>query len=146
MFSHSTSAVLAPTNKAAFVLRTRGMFFIMVTLAFAQIFYFVFHDVKALGGSTDGINLRGKPDAAALRDHGLDLVTRPAPQPEDAEALLARFAAISLPAAPYAHSLDPTAPLTLALLAGDPVQDEPRPRAILSESEWEALRDICKPR
>lgn len=44
-----------------FVLRTRGMFFIMVTLAFAQIFYFLFHDIKALGGSSDGINLRGKP-------------------------------------------------------------------------------------
>lgn len=44
-----------------FVLRTRGMFFIMVTLAFAQIFYFFFHDVKALGGSSDGMNLRGKP-------------------------------------------------------------------------------------
>lgn len=47
-----------------FVLRTRGMFFIMVTLAFAQIFYFFFHDVKALGGSSDGMNLRGKPTAA----------------------------------------------------------------------------------
>ncbi|MBC5763058.1 branched-chain amino acid ABC transporter permease [Ramlibacter sp. GTP1] len=46
-----------------FVLRTRGMFFIMVTLAFAQIFYFFFHDVKALGGSSDGMNLRGKPVA-----------------------------------------------------------------------------------
>lgn len=46
-----------------FVLRTRGMFFIMVTLAFAQIFYFFFHDIKALGGSSDGMNLRGKPRA-----------------------------------------------------------------------------------
>jgi branched-chain amino acid transport system permease protein len=47
-----------------FVLRTRGMFFIMVTLAFAQIFYFVFHDLKALGGSSDGMNLRAKPSTA----------------------------------------------------------------------------------
>ena len=47
-----------------FVLRTRGMFFIMVTLAFAQIFYFLFHDLKALGGSSDGMNLRGKPTTA----------------------------------------------------------------------------------
>lgn len=47
-----------------FVLRARGMFFIMVTLAFAQIFYFLFHDIKALGGSSDGMNLRGKPAAA----------------------------------------------------------------------------------
>lgn len=59
-------AAMAITALAAFivglfVLRTRGMFFIMVTLAFAQIFYFLFHDVKALGGSSDGLNLRGKP-------------------------------------------------------------------------------------
>jgi len=47
-----------------FVLRTRGMFFIMVTLAFAQIFYYLFHDVKSLGGSSDGLNLRGKPSTA----------------------------------------------------------------------------------
>ena len=47
-----------------FVLRTRGMFFIMVTLAFAQIFYFLFHDLKSLGGSSDGMNLRGKPTTA----------------------------------------------------------------------------------
>lgn len=62
-------AAMAVTAVAAFlvglfVLRTRGMFFIMVTLAFAQIFYFFFHDVEALGGSSDGINLRGKPSAA----------------------------------------------------------------------------------
>ena len=29
-----------------FVLRTRGIYFIMVTLAFAQMFYFVFHDTE----------------------------------------------------------------------------------------------------
>lgn len=57
-------SALAAFLVGMFVLRTRGMFFIMVTLAFAQIFYFVFHDVKALGGSTDGINLRSKPDAS----------------------------------------------------------------------------------
>jgi branched-chain amino acid transport system permease protein len=46
-----------------FVLRTKGLFFIMVTLAFAQVFYFLFHDVRAIGGSTDGINLYAKPTA-----------------------------------------------------------------------------------
>jgi len=37
-------------------LRTRGIYFIMVTLAFAQMAYFVFHDT-ALGGGSDGIYL-----------------------------------------------------------------------------------------
>ena len=41
-------------------LRTRGVYFIMVTLAFAQMAYFVFHDTK-LGGGSDGIFLYVKP-------------------------------------------------------------------------------------
>src|SRR5690242_6915113 len=35
----------------ALSLRTRGIYFIMVTLAFAQMAYFVFHDMKFAGGS-----------------------------------------------------------------------------------------------
>jgi branched-chain amino acid transport system permease protein len=45
-----------------FVLRTRGIYFIMVTLAFAQMFYFVFHDTE-VGGGSDGRYVNLKPDA-----------------------------------------------------------------------------------
>lgn len=45
-----------------FVLRTRGIYFIMVTLAFAQMVYFLFHDT-ALGGGSDGVYLDFKPQA-----------------------------------------------------------------------------------
>jgi branched-chain amino acid transport system permease protein len=45
-----------------FVLRTRGIYFIMVTLAFAQMVYFLFHDTK-LGGGSDGVYLNFKPHA-----------------------------------------------------------------------------------
>jgi len=38
----------------ALSLRTRGVYFIMVTLAFAQMAYYIFHDTP-LGGGTDGI-------------------------------------------------------------------------------------------
>lgn len=47
----------------ALVLRTRGIYFIMVTLAFAQMAYFVFHDT-ALGGGSDGIYINTKPQVA----------------------------------------------------------------------------------
>lgn len=41
-------------------LRTKGVYFIMVTLAFAQMAYYVVHDTP-LGGGTDGIYLNAKP-------------------------------------------------------------------------------------
>jgi branched-chain amino acid transport system permease protein len=46
----------------ALSLRTRGVYFIMVTLAFAQMAYYVVHDTP-LGGGTDGIYLNQAPAA-----------------------------------------------------------------------------------
>lgn len=43
------------------VLRTSGVYFIMVTLAFAQMLFFVFHDTPA-GGGSDGIYIHAKPE------------------------------------------------------------------------------------
>ncbi|AMO21575.1 branched-chain amino acid ABC transporter permease [Ramlibacter solisilvae] len=45
-----------------FVVRTRGIYFIMVTMAFAQMVYYLFFDNKVLGGS-DGIYVNFKPNA-----------------------------------------------------------------------------------
>jgi branched-chain amino acid transport system permease protein len=42
---------LAALAIGALSLRTRGIYFIMVTLAFAPMAYFVFHDMKFAGGS-----------------------------------------------------------------------------------------------
>jgi branched-chain amino acid transport system permease protein len=47
-----------------FSLRTSGFFFLMVTLAFGQMIFFIFHDTK-LGGGTDGAYL-GKPLISAF--------------------------------------------------------------------------------
>ncbi len=47
----------------ALSLRTRGVYFIMVTLAFAQMAYYLVHDTP-LGGGTDGIYLYFKPTLA----------------------------------------------------------------------------------
>ncbi|MGI9134700.1 MAG: branched-chain amino acid ABC transporter permease, partial [Rhodoferax sp.] len=45
------------------VLRTSGVYFIMVTLAFAQMLYYIFHDTK-IGGGSDGIYIYVKPELA----------------------------------------------------------------------------------
>jgi branched-chain amino acid transport system permease protein len=65
------AAVLAAALYALFVgalsLRTKGVYFIMVTLAFAQMAYYVVHDTP-LGGGTDGIYMYIKPTLGALLD------------------------------------------------------------------------------
>jgi branched-chain amino acid transport system permease protein len=45
-----------------FVVRTQGIYFIMVTMAFAQMVFYLFFDNKILGGS-DGIYINFKPEA-----------------------------------------------------------------------------------
>lgn len=58
------ASVISASVLALFVgalsLRTKGVYFIMVTLAFAQMVYYVIHDTP-LGGGTDGIYLSSKP-------------------------------------------------------------------------------------
>jgi branched-chain amino acid transport system permease protein len=56
----------------ALSLRTKGVYFIMVTLAFAQMAYYVIHDTP-LGGGTDGIYLNEKPVLALGGTTLLDL-------------------------------------------------------------------------
>ena len=56
------AAGLAALVIGFFVVRTHGIYFIMVTMAFAQMVFFLFFDNKALGGS-DGLYINFKPDA-----------------------------------------------------------------------------------
>ena len=48
-----------------FVVRTQGIYFIMVTMAFAQMVYFLFFDNKVLGGS-DGLYINVRPAGGGL--------------------------------------------------------------------------------
>jgi branched-chain amino acid transport system permease protein len=59
------AAGLAALVIGFFVVRTRGIYFIMVTMAFAQMVFYLFFDNKALGGS-DGIYINFKPAAGVF--------------------------------------------------------------------------------
>ncbi len=61
------AAALYALAVGALSLRTKGVYFIMVTLAFAQMAYYVVHDTP-LGGGTDGIYLTSKPGLGKLLD------------------------------------------------------------------------------
>src|SRR5207244_5630234 len=69
------AAALYALFVGALSLRTKGVYFIMVTLAFAQMAYFVFHDTK-LGGGSDGIFLYAKPTLEIGARKWLDLDDR----------------------------------------------------------------------
>ena len=80
MFVTLPVAMLASGSLALLVgalsLRTRGFFLLMVTLAFGQMVFFVFHDTK-IGGGTDGAFL-AKP-VVAIFDWQLELTRRQRP-------------------------------------------------------------------
>jgi branched-chain amino acid transport system permease protein len=54
------ASALAALVIGVLVVRTAGVYFIMVTLAFAQMIYFFFHDTRIAGGS-DGIYVNVRP-------------------------------------------------------------------------------------
>ena len=57
------ASALAALVIGFFVVRTHGIYFIMVTMAFAQMVFYLFFDNKLLGGS-DGLYINFKPNAA----------------------------------------------------------------------------------
>jgi branched-chain amino acid transport system permease protein len=68
---------LAAASAAALVigalsLRTRGIYFIMVTLAFGEMLFYLFHDTKFAGGS-DGAFINLKPEAVLFGITIIDL-------------------------------------------------------------------------
>jgi branched-chain amino acid transport system permease protein len=65
-------SALAALVVGVLVLRTSGIYFIMVTLAFAQMMYFFIRDSEYFGGS-DGIYLNAKPTMSLFGWNPLDL-------------------------------------------------------------------------
>lgn len=56
----------------ALSLRTRGIYFIMVTLAFGEMLFYLFHDTR-IGGGSDGLYIYFKPEIALAGLTLLDL-------------------------------------------------------------------------
>ncbi|MEY4711923.1 MAG: hypothetical protein RIS88_1373 [Pseudomonadota bacterium] len=56
------ASALAALVIGFFVVRTHGIYFIMVTMAFAQMVFYIFFDNKPLGGS-DGLYINFRPEA-----------------------------------------------------------------------------------
>jgi branched-chain amino acid transport system permease protein len=66
------AAALAALVIGALSLRTRGVYFIMVTLAFGQMLFYLFYDTQIAGGS-DGTYVYNKPEVALFGVTLLDL-------------------------------------------------------------------------
>ncbi len=66
------ASALAALVIGFFVVRTHGIYFIMVTMAFAQMVFYLFFDNKTLGGS-DGLYINFKPTVAVAGFTLLDL-------------------------------------------------------------------------
>lgn len=66
------AAATAALVIGALSLRTRGIYFIMVTLAFGEMLFYLFHDTKFAGGS-DGTFINLKPEAMLFGVNVIDL-------------------------------------------------------------------------
>jgi len=66
------AAALIALLIGSLVVRTAGVYFIMVTLAFAQMLYSLFHDT-ALGGGSDGVYIHVRPELDIAGFKPLDL-------------------------------------------------------------------------
>jgi branched-chain amino acid transport system permease protein len=66
------AAAAAALLIGSLVVRTAGVYFIMVTLAFGQMLYSLFHDTK-LGGGSDGVYIYARPELTVAGVKPLDL-------------------------------------------------------------------------
>lgn len=89
----------------ALVVRVKGIYFIMVTLAFAQMFHFVFHDTD-FGRGSDGVTINFRPVATVAGRTPFDLSDPTHAYFFVLAALVGAFAFLSLLLrSPFGHAL-----------------------------------------
>ncbi|MEM9552026.1 MAG: hypothetical protein AAGA05_12675 [Pseudomonadota bacterium] len=76
-----------------------------------------------------------------LDDYAEHLLLRP-PAAVAEEAVLAEFAAASIPSTPYAYARDVTGETVLGLIEADPMTGK-TPQPILRDRDWLLVQDIC---
>ncbi|WP_380057282.1 hypothetical protein ACFE33_04105 [Falsihalocynthiibacter sp. SS001] len=84
----------------------------------------------------------GQISTPALTRYAEKLMAAPL-APVDTEKLLQRYAKANIPSSPYAYAVDITGETTLGLIEADPLAGK-ESSAIVSDSEWIALQDICR--
>ncbi|MCO5132096.1 MAG: branched-chain amino acid ABC transporter permease [Xanthobacteraceae bacterium] len=99
------AAAIAALVIGALALRTRGVYFIMVTLAFGEMLFFLFHDTGIAGGS-DGAYVNAKPEIAIAGYRLLDLASPAAFYFVVLAFLIATIAVLTmLVRSPFGHAL-----------------------------------------
>lgn len=79
-----------------------------------------------------------------IKGYGASLLRNP-PEPLPPKALLQAFDDAGVSSTPYAFARDPSGESVLRLIEADPFKGAPAPRAVLDDSEWVALQEICMP-
>lgn len=99
-------SALAALLIGALALRTAGVYFIMATLAFGQMVYYLVHDNDALFGGSDGVFIYFKPDASVLGVAPFDLEQPPTLYYVILAAMVGTFLLLRvLLASPFGHAL-----------------------------------------
>ncbi|MDO5612879.1 MAG: hypothetical protein Q4G14_06495 [Paracoccus sp. (in: a-proteobacteria)] len=84
----------------------------------------------------------GQLPKGALAGYGEQILSRPAPRPDD-EIMLAAFTAAGISSQPYARSLDPSGETVLGLIEADPIRPGTITVPLLTEPQWQGLQQIC---
>jgi hypothetical protein len=84
-------------------------------------------------GTLPATSVEGYAEALLRQNHP------PAPD----EALLAAFAAASVPSSPFAYATDPSGETVLGLIEADPFRGK-EPPPLLADDDWISLQAICE--
>ncbi len=97
---------MAAVAIGALAIRTSGVYFIMITLAFGQMLFYLFHDTKIAGGA-DGLFIAARPEVAIAGVNLLRLDDRPTLFYATLSAMVATYLLLGLVSrAPFGRAIE----------------------------------------